>query len=108
VADKDAGKKGGKSRVPLSEVLAEVAEELFKADQLAKERGFAAMQFDECELEFAVRTEYAGKAGVKLYVVNLGAGGKRAETNIVRVKFTSVPDRPPLQAGQQIEGDGGA
>lgn len=92
-------------RIPLSEVVAKVAEELIQAQAKAKARGTAVMQFDECELEFAVEAEREGKAGVNVWALELGGSKKRTESNIVRVKFKSLPDQP-LQAAQETSADG--
>ncbi len=87
--------------IPLADLLANVAEELLKAQKTAQARGEAVMQFEECEVEFAIKAEVDGKAGVKLYVVNIGGGVKRTEANTIRVKFKSI-DANPLQASQQL------
>jgi len=81
----------------LSEVLAHISEELVTADESARARGKAAMQFEECEVEFAVKLEGGVKAGIKVWVLELGANAKRSDTNTIRVKFKSLPNRP-LQA----------
>lgn len=49
------------------------------------------MQFDECELEFAVEVEREAKAGVNVWALELGGNAKRADSNVVRVKFKSLP-----------------
>ena len=89
--------------IPLAQMLASVTEELHKAQAAAQAKGEAMMQFAECELEFAIAAADEGKAGVKLYVINLSAGVKRTETNTIRVKFKSIPGHA-VQVPQVSEG----
>jgi hypothetical protein len=78
-------------RISLADVLANITEELHKAQDAAKARGFATMQFEECELEFAIEAEHKGEAGIKVWVVDLGGGVKRTESNTIRLKFKTIP-----------------
>ena len=82
---------------PLSDVLANITNELLKADENARARGKATMQFEECEVEFAVKFEGGAKAGIKVWVLELGGGVKRSDANTIRVKFKSLPGKT-LQA----------
>lgn len=94
------------SEIRLSKVLAQITDELFEADEHAKKRGRAAMMFEECELEFAVRIEDGGKAGVDVWVLTLGADMKRTDANTVRVKFRGIPNAPvqAIQVGEAKDG----
>jgi hypothetical protein len=97
-------------QIALSDVLDHISNELLQADSRARQRGKATMQFAECELEFAVNLEKSGKAGIKVWVLNLGGGVKKTESNIIRIKFSSIKDNvlqaPHLvvaeQAGPQL------
>lgn len=52
--------------IPLSDALRQITDELLQADAYAKQRGTAVMQFQECEVEFAVELAKEGEAGVKI------------------------------------------
>jgi hypothetical protein len=80
------------NRIPLSEILGNIAQELLEAQANAKSRGVAVMQFSECEAEFAIRAEYEGGGKIKVYVAELGGDVKKSESNTVRIKFTAIPD----------------
>ena len=79
------------TNVPLSEVLAHIAEELNEANKAAQARGYAPMIFSECEIDFAVELGKEGKAGLKLYILQLGGKIKRSESNTIKIKFTANP-----------------
>ena len=81
-----------RKKMPLSEVLANITDELIKADENAKKRGFAAMQFVECEIEFAIEAEKEADGGVRVWVLELGGKAKRSEVNTIRVKFSANPE----------------
>lgn len=88
--------KSKAEKIPLSEVLEHISNELWKANERASESGRATMQFSECEIEFAIETESKAETGIKVYFVNLGGGLKRSETNSIRIKFGSTPNTPIL------------
>lgn len=77
-------------RIELSEVIAHITEELKKAKQPSPED--AVMQFEECEVEFAIEVEKSGETGINVWVLELGGGLTRTETNIVKIKFKSVSE----------------
>jgi hypothetical protein len=76
-------------QLPLAEVLSQVAQELLTADKTARERGIPVMQFDHCEVEFAVTVEKSAKAGLQVWVVNIGGDAKASHTNKIKVRFKS-------------------
>ena len=82
------------NRIPLSEILQNIAEELIIAQQNATERGIAVMEFAECETELAVKAEYEGGGKIKIYVAELGGEAKKSESNIVKIKFKAIPGKP--------------
>lgn len=92
------------NRIPLSEILRNIAEELIEAQIEAKKRGQAVMQFSECETEFAVKAEYEGGGKIKIYVAELGGDVKKSESNVVRLKFTALPGEEAIIALGTVEG----
>ncbi|MGU3388516.1 trypco2 family protein [Methylobacterium sp. D53M] len=90
-------------KIPLANILDQIASELIAADARAKSRGQAVMSFEECEVEFDVAIEHHGEAGLKVYVVNIGAGAKQTDTNKIKIKFKALPGHA-TQAGQVTEG----
>ncbi|MDQ5822924.1 MAG: hypothetical protein M3441_01790 [Chloroflexota bacterium] len=86
-------------RIKLSEVLANLSQEIITAEENARLRGRAVMQFEECEVEFGVEIEKQGNASINIWVIDLGGGGSRSETNIIRVKYKHLPGSP-AQANQ--------
>ncbi|MBV8771177.1 MAG: hypothetical protein JO166_02435 [Deltaproteobacteria bacterium] len=82
------------NKIPLSDVLQNITEELAKADKAARERGSAVMQFTDCELDFAIEAERQGNAGVKLWVLDVGGEVKRSESNTIKLKFSSLSNNP--------------
>lgn len=81
-------------KIVLSEVLEHISSELWEVNERAIKSGRATMQFSECEIEFAIETEGKAETGIKVYVVNLGGGVKRSETNRIKIKFGSIPNAP--------------
>ena len=77
-------------RIEFSKVIEHITEELKKAKQASPED--AVMQFEECEVEFAIELEKSGKSGINIWVVELGGGINKTETNTVRIKFKSIPE----------------
>jgi Trypsin-co-occurring domain 2 len=81
-------------QIPLADLLSHITDQLVLADTAARARGKATMQFEECELEFAVKIEGDAKAGIKVWVLELGGGVKKSDSNTIRVKFKSIPGQP--------------
>jgi hypothetical protein len=76
---------------PLADVLANVADELIRAESMARLRGKAVMQFEECEVELSVKVEVEAGGGFKVWVVELSGKAKREEANKLRVKMKAIP-----------------
>jgi hypothetical protein len=93
------------AKLPLSDLIESVTNELQKAKVKAEKRGTATMLFDECEFEFGIEAEKSAEGGVNVWVIELGAGIKKTETNTIRIKFKSNPDNP-IQAPAEIQGAG--
>lgn len=50
------------------------------------------MQFAECELEMAIEVEKNGSGGINVWVVQLGGGAKKTDSNTIRVTFKAIPE----------------
>jgi hypothetical protein len=87
-------------KIQLSEMLDHISLELLEAQKKATARGQATMQFSECEIEFAVETTKEAEGGIKVWISELKAGAKKTDSNTIRIKFSSIPDKP-VQAVQQ-------
>ena len=83
------------SRFELASFIDQVAQQLLAAEAKAKTRGDHVMQFEECELEMAVSVGKDAKAGIKVWVIELGGGAKKTDANTIRVKFKRID-------GQQV------
>ena len=93
-------------KIRLSEILDHISQELIEAQQNAQDRGQATMQFDECEIEFAVETTKEAGGGVKVWVLELKGGAKKKDSNTLRIKFSSIPNQP-YQAEQDADPEKG-
>jgi hypothetical protein len=87
------------TKLELPDLLANLSAQLIAAHDAAQARGNPIMQFEECEIELAVKLEISGKAGVKFWVVELGAGAKAEHSSKIKVKFKPLPGMS-LQAPQ--------
>ena len=83
----------------LAEMLAQLSQQLSKADSAARARGDAVLQLEECEVQLAVNMEGGGSAGIKFWVIELGANAKTENSNTITVKFKPIPGQS-IQAGQ--------
>jgi hypothetical protein len=81
-------------KIPLAELVGAVTGQLREAQENARKRGFAAMIFDECEFEFGIEAEADEHGGFHVWVIELGGGVKRTETNSIRITFKSNPEYP--------------
>jgi hypothetical protein len=78
------------NQIPLSEILSKISEELRKADDSAKKNGSATMEFEECEIELAVKAEKNSSGGIKVWVLNLESGVKKSDSNTIKLKFKKI------------------
>ena len=76
-------------KIELADLVEKVANQLHELRKRAKATTDPVMQFTECELEMAFSVEDAGKAGIKLWVFELGGGRTRTNSNTVRIKFSA-------------------
>lgn len=74
-------------KLQLPDLLAHLSEQLVAVDRAARERGQPIMQFEECEVELAVKLEVGVQGGVKFWVMELGTKAKTEHSNKIKVKF---------------------
>lgn len=77
-------------RIELSELLKHISDQLVDAHEHAQKRGRAVMQFKECEIEFAIEVKKEATGTFKVWVMSLGGGIKKTESNTIKVKFASI------------------
>lgn len=93
-------------RIPLSQLIVLVTDELRKAEDLAKQHDDHIMQFEECELEMAVEVETGGTVEANVYVFTLGGERTRTNSNTITVRFGKLAGRPPIAFPTQTGGKG--
>lgn len=81
-------------RIPLAELLEDITSELRQAHEKAMAGRNPVMRFQECDLEFAIDVEAKAEGGFHIWVVNLGGGVKRTESNTIKIKYSAL-DGPP-------------
>ncbi len=81
-------------KIRLTDLLAHITDQLLEADQMSRASGKATMRFEECELEFAVKIEGDVKAGLNIWVLKLGGGAKKTDSNTIKIKFKGLEGRP--------------
>ena len=80
------------NRIQLAELLNFVSEQVRAADERAKsDRNEPVMKFMECEIDCAIDIEMKADGGIHVWVVNLGGGAKRTESNTIKVKYSALP-----------------
>ncbi len=81
--------KKGSTPVSLSELVKNVACELrlLKADKPAS--GEEVISLTNCDIELSVEATMEGSAGIKFYVVELGAKGSARASHKITLKFAS-------------------
>lgn len=82
-----------KKRMPISELLEHVADEVRAADHNATESGDPIMHFTECEVEVGFDVETAADGKVKLFAVELGASGTQTAQHRIKLKYLPNPGR---------------
>lgn len=94
-----------KKRLPLSEMINYVAEEIKKADASARSKpGRKVMRFAECEVEVAFELELEVGGKVNLWAVELGTKGVQTATHTLKVKYHAIGDNP-MEALNEITRD---
>ncbi|MGP3921106.1 trypco2 family protein [Nonomuraea sp. 10N515B] len=78
--------------VPLADYIRALRDQLETAQQEGRARGVKfAVGAVELEFEVAVTKEVDGSGGLKLWVFELGAAGKRSGAQTQRVRMTLTP-----------------
>jgi len=97
-------------RVPLSKVLDLVTSEILLAHKNATAAGHQpVMKFEGCELEFGIDVEAKAEGGFHVWVMKLGGGVKRTESNTIKIRYTALVGAPqPGQLVAAVEGPPGA
>jgi len=79
-------------RIPLGELLEYIAGEIRDIHRKAIAHGEPVMKFKECEFEFAIEAESKAEGGFHVWVLNLGGGVKRTESNTIKIKYSALGD----------------
>lgn len=82
----------------MSELIDYVATQLRAASESAPERGGPIMKFDQCTMEMTVAVEWKATAGIRVWVIEAGAGGSRSTSQKITVSFTPIPGQQVLAA----------
>jgi hypothetical protein len=98
------GKSSTIDKLPLSQLIELVTEELRRAARQAQEREDPIMQFEECQLEIAVEVEMKIGGGINIYAFTLGGERTKTNSNTVTITFKRLEDRiyefPEVQEGE--------
>src|SRR5690242_18280070 len=93
------------TKVELADLIDHVAEQLTEAERRAAKRPGQVMQFKEAQLELAVSLETGGTGGLKVWVLELGGGRTKTDSNTITVTLQAVPDGALVFVGED-EGEG--
>jgi len=92
-----------KKRLPLSEMINYVADEIKKANESARAKpGQKVMKFVECEVEVAFELELEVGGKVNLWAVELGTKGVQTATHTLKVKYQAIDGNFPLEVGSFV------
>jgi len=78
-------------KIPIAELARHVRNELETIHKAAA--GDALLRLSECEFEFALEAELEAAGGIKVWLLDLRGGGKKSESNTVRIKYSSIPGK---------------
>lgn len=79
-------------RIPLSELLEHIAGEIRDIHRKTIAHGDPVMKFKECEFEFAIEAENKAEGGFHVWVLKVGGGVKRTESNTIKIKYSALAD----------------
>jgi hypothetical protein len=79
------------TRVALADLIDYVADQLAQAETRASARSERVMQFETAVLELAVSIETGGKGGLKVWVLELGGGRTKTDSNTITVTLKALP-----------------
>jgi hypothetical protein len=80
--------------IGLSELIKQVKRELLSPD--LEEDDVPLLSVDQVELELQVSVRKEGKAGIKIYVVEIGGGGNRDDVQTVKVMLSPLLSKEML------------
>ena len=80
------------AKVKLADLIDHVAQELAEAERRAAAREKRVMRFKEAQLELAVSVETEGGGGLKVWVIELGGGRTKTDSNTITVTLSALPD----------------
>lgn len=92
-----------KPSIELSNMIAEVGDQIRKADTFAKENDRAVMEFIECELEIAFEISAESGGQLKVLAVQLEGAKKQNNTHRITLKYKALE----LPDGSSYQGGGG-
>lgn len=76
--------------IELADLVDYVASQLAEAEGRASKRASRIIALQECQLEMTVTVKREGKAGIRVYVVELGGGGSSEHLHRISAKFRPV------------------
>lgn len=86
-------------QIGLSDLIRQVKQDLLSAS--AEETGIPLFSVDSVELELQVTLKKEGKAGVKIYVLELGGGSSRNDVQTIKVKLSPLLSKDKLLVSYQ-------
>ena len=89
--------------IELADLVDYVASQLAEAEARASKRASRIIALQECQLEMAVTVKREGKAGIRVYVLELGGGGSAEQLHRISAKF-----RPAGEHVFETEEDSGS
>jgi len=87
-------------KIPIAELVRHVRSELESIHNAAV--GDALLNLSECEFEFALEAEREAGGGLKVWLLDLSGGGKKSESNTVRIKYLSMPGRSVVMVSSEL------
>ena len=81
--------------IGLAEIIEQVKQDL-QSTALDKDSEAPLFSVDAVELELQVTVKHEGKAGIKLYVVDLGGGASRDDVQKVKVSLSPLLNKEQL------------
>jgi hypothetical protein len=93
-----------RDRIPLGELLNHITAEIRDIHHKAMAHGDPVMKFKECEFEFAIEAEDKAEGGFHVWVLKLGGGMKRTESNTIKIKYGALADHEMVALVEGPEG----
>lgn len=77
--------------VAISDLIVAVSDGIRDAKQKSKDKE-AVLQLSQCEIELAVNVSVEGKAGLRFWIIEAGAGGATETASRIKLSFSSTGD----------------